>query len=156
MATLFEGTCIGKPVNVEFGADKNDRPVVRWQMEVTQGPHKGKRANYSGKLDPENIKWTKRDMKLIGWKGVSSKTFLDDVKAANVEIEFNAEIASHQDREWTAVKFTGALPLGKLADSKIAEVDQWFAEAEDMSAPTSNGASGGGSARDDIPFGRLR
>jgi len=153
MATLFEGTCIGKPVSVEFGADKNDRPVVRWQMEVTQGPHKGKRASYSGKLDPDNIKWTKRDMKLIGWKGVSSKTFLDDVKSANVEIEFNAEIASHNDREWTSVKFTGALPLGKLPDSKIAEVDQWFAEAEDV-APQSNGASGGGHSADnpDIPF----
>ena len=53
MAILFEGTCIGKPVNVEFGGDKG-KPRVRWQMEVTQGPHTGKRANYSGKLDPDN------------------------------------------------------------------------------------------------------
>jgi hypothetical protein len=147
---LFEGTCIGKPVSVEFGADNQGRPRVRWEMEVTQGPHKGKRARYSGKLDPENIKWTKRDMKAIGWKGVSSKTFLEDVAKANVEIEFEAQIASHDGREWTAAKMTGALPLAKLDERKLAEVDQWFAEAEDV-APQPNGAS---PRRDDdsIPF----
>jgi len=49
-------------VNVEFGADNGGKPKVRWEMEATEGEHKGKRASYSGKLDGDNIKWTKRDM----------------------------------------------------------------------------------------------
>ncbi len=159
MATLFEGTCIGKPVNVEFGADNNNRPCVRWEMEVTQGEHKGKRARYKGKFDEKSIKWTKRDMRSIGWKTDSVKTFLADVAAANVEIEFVAEIAEYDGNRWTSAKMTGAPPLTKLDDSKIAEVDQWFAAAEDIAPPSSNDADFGGyggktaaNSGDDIPF----
>ena len=147
---LFEGTCIGKPVSVEFGGDKQGRPVVRWEMEVTEGPHAGKRARYGGKLNEEQIKWTKRDMKLIGWKGDSVKTFLDDVKAANVTIEFEAMIAEHEGRQWTAARMTGALPLSQLDKEKITEVDRWFAAADDV-APVSNGR-GVDTAEDPIPF----
>lgn len=59
--SLFEGQNLpGKALNPEFGADSSGRPRVRWNMEVVDGEHRGKVANYSGKLDPENIKWTKR------------------------------------------------------------------------------------------------
>lgn len=154
--SLFEGSCIGKAVDVEFGADKSGRPRVRWNMQVIDGEHKGKVANYSGKLDPENIKWTKRDMIAIGWKGVDVRTFVDDVKSANRTVPFTAEIASY-DRpdgsrsEWTSAKMTGALPLAALDKDKVADVNQWFKEAGDVGAP-SNGASAGGASNDDIPF----
>lgn len=147
--SLFEGNCIGRVVNPEFGGDKQNRPRVRWEMEVTEGPHAGKRATYSGKLDPDNIKWTKRDMIAIGWKGVDVRTFVDDVKANTRPIPFVAEIASWEDRQWTSAKMTGALPLATLDKDKVADVNQWFKEAGDV-APTSNGAGGG--SESDIPF----
>lgn len=149
---LFNGNCIGRPVNVEFGADNNKKPRVRWEMEATDGEHRGKRASYSGKLDPDNIKWTKRDMIAIGWKGKDVRTFLDDVKAQTGTVPFIAEVARFERddgtvSEWTSAKMTGALPLAALDADKVANVNKWFADAGDV-APA-NGASGTNS---DIPF----
>lgn len=142
MAQLFSGDCIGRVVNPEFGMDANNRPRVRWEMEVVEGEHKGKRAAYSGKLDPDNIKFTKRDMIAVGWKGTDVRTFVDDVKAkGNQPVPFVAEIAEHNGRQWTSAKMTGALPLAKPDDRKVDEVNQWFAEAGEA-----------GSNDDRIPF----
>jgi len=148
---LFEGSCIGKPVNVEFGADNGGKPRVRWEMEATEGEHKGKRANYSGKLDPENIKWTKRDMIAIGWQGKDVRTFVDDVKAKIGTVPFVAEIARFERdgkvSEWTSAKMTGALPLAALDKDKLDDVNSWFREAGDIApAAPANGANS------DIPF----
>ncbi len=150
MATLFEGECIGKVLNPEAGPDKNGKARVRWDMIVTEGEHKGKRASYSGKLDPENIKFTKRDMRLVGWKGNDIRTFVADVTAAQRMVPFTAEIATntYQDTgktsQWTSVRFSGGVqPLGPLDDDTARKVNEWFAEVPDA-APTGNG--------DDIPF----
>lgn len=145
MSVLFEGNCNGRAVEVEVGADGGGKPRVRWSMEVTDGPHAGKRASYSGKLDEENIKWTKRDMKAIGWKGKDVRTFVEDVAKANLIVPFVAEIASNERNgktsQWTAAKLTGALPLASLDSGKVDEVNKWFAEADD-----------GGNGEDSIPF----
>src|SRR5262245_5160993 len=96
MPVLFEGKGLnGKPIDGEFGLDTQGRQLVRWTMEVTDGDHAGKHANYSGKLDRDNIKWTKRDMMSIGWKGQDVRTFVTDVEAAKLTVPFDAEIASH-------------------------------------------------------------
>lgn len=138
MAQLFEGDCVGKVANPQAGPDGQGKPRVRWDMIVTEGEHKGKRASYSGKLDPENIKYTKRDMRLVGWKGNDIRTFVDDVTKANLTIPFSAEIASntYQDTgktsQWTSVRFVGAMkPLGPLDDDTAHKVNQWFAEVPD-------------------------
>ncbi len=156
MATLFEGSCIGKAVDIEFGIDNKEKPRVRWSMQVTAGPHIGKRANYSGKFDAGNIKWTKRDMMLIGWKGKDVRTFLDDVRAANREISFDAEIARFERSdgsvsEWTSVRMSGAAPLAPAKDDTIAEVNKWFSEAEEIGPPKSDGSETDGSETD-APF----
>lgn len=147
MSALFAGECIGKATKIEFGADSQGRPRVRWEMEVVDGPHAGKHAQYSGKLDPENIKWTKRDMIAIGWQGKSVKTFVEDATkaaAAGKRVPFTAEIAEFNGSTWTSAKMNGALPLAALPSDKVADVDRWFAEAGDVPA-----ADGG---TDGIPF----
>lgn len=143
MAQLFEGDVIGKPVNVEFGADGGGKPRVRWEMVVVDGEHKGKRASYSGKLDTENIKWTKRDMMLIGWQGKDVRTFVADVKAADRSVSFQAEIATntYQDSgktsQWTSAKFSGgSKPLAPLDNDSIAKANKWFAEVPDVGQRT--------------------
>lgn len=152
MAQLFEGNCNGKAVKVEFGANKAGKPTVKWEMEVADGPHVGKRASYSGKLDEENIKWTKRDMMLIGWKGKDVRTFVDDVNAAGLTVPFEAQIATntYQDSgktsQWTTAKFSGgAKPLAALDPDKIGDVNKWFAEAPEIAAQDKGGEP-------DIPF----
>ncbi len=135
MAALFEGNVLGKVVNPEFGGDKNGKPKVKWEMQVTEGEHKDKRASYSGKLDEENIKFTKRDMMLIGWKGKDVRTFVDDVKAANLTIPFQAEIATntYQDTgktsQWTSARFSGGAPLKALDKDKLDQANKWFSDA---------------------------
>lgn len=136
MATLFSGSGLnGKAVNVELGLDGGGKPRVRWEMEVLDGEHRGKRASYSGKLDPENIKYTKRDMMRIGWKGQDVRTFIDDVKAAGLVVPFDAEIATNtykdtgKTSQWTSVRFAGASrPLAKPDDDKLRDMNSWFAE----------------------------
>lgn len=148
MASLFNGDCVGKAINPEIG-DGGGKPRVRWEMLVTDGEHKDKRASYSGKLDPENIKFTKRDMMLIGWKGKDVRTFVADVKAANLTVPFTAEVASNtyadsgKTSTWTSAKFSGgAKPLAALDADALNRVNAWFAEAP------SDGAKDEG----DLPF----
>ena len=52
MAQLFSGECVGKATNVEIGKDSKNTYRVRFDMVVMDGEHKGKRASYSGKLEP--------------------------------------------------------------------------------------------------------
>lgn len=140
--SLFEAKeLMGRAVNVEIGADGNGHPRARWDMEIVEGEHKGKIAKYSGKLNPDNVKWTKRDMVTIGWDGKKAATFVDDVKKANKIVPFEAQIASHNGNQWVSAKFGGAAPLAPLDSDKERELDRAFAEAGDV---------GGGESR--VPF----
>lgn len=135
MAQLFEGTFQqGKAINAEIG--KSGKKVVRWEMVVVDdGPHKGKAARYSGKLDPDNIKFTKRDMIAIGWQGKDVRTFIDDVTKANKLVPFSAEIATFKREdgsiaEWTAARMgSGGKPLQAFDSDETRQVNQLFAEA---------------------------
>lgn len=162
-AHLFEGECFGRVSNPEIGPDGKGKPRVRWDMIVTDGEHKGKRASYSGKLDPDNIKFTKRDMMAIGWKGTDIRTFISDVKSAGKVVAFTAEIASNTYEDsgktstWTSVKFgSNAKPLGEFERDDYDKVNKWFAEAPDVGAVDStaprNGSSGANDGDADIPF----
>jgi hypothetical protein len=131
MASLFEGQCKGRAVNIEVGYDKNGKARVRWEMEVTEGPHQGKRASYSGKLDEENIKFTKRDMIAIGWKGKTTRTLIEDTKAANLAVPFSAEIATNTYAD-SGKTSTASKPLAALDSDKQTEIDKWFEAAGDV------------------------
>lgn len=159
MPVLFEGECVGKAVNPEIGADGSGKPRVRWEMAVTEGEHRGKRASYSGKLDSDNIKFTKRDMMLIGWKGKDVRTFVSDVKAADKSVPFTAEIASNTYQDsgktstWTSAKFSGGTkPLAELDARKVEDVNQWFAEAGDIGPVADGGTNGTPQDNSDLPF----
>ena len=134
MAALFEGEFVGKIVNPEIGGKP---PRVKFDVIVTsEGPHKGKRAQYSGKFDEKNVKWTKRDMIAVGWQGKSARTFVEDVKKAAREVPFTAEIASFKRddgsiSEWTSAKLGAAAPLEPLDAEGFEKVDRWLG-AEDI------------------------
>jgi hypothetical protein len=141
MGQLFEGSFQqGRILNPEVGPNNAGKVTVRWNVTVVDdGEHKGKVANYSGKLDPDNIKWTKRDMIAIGWQGKDVRTFVDDVKKANRLVPFTAEIATYKRpdgsvSEWTSAKMSGAAPLGALSGDQAADANRWFAEAPDVGA----------------------
>lgn len=132
MSALFIGqNLLGRAINVEIGVSGNIARA-RWDMEITEGEHKGKIAKYSGKLTSDAVKWTKRDMVLIGWAGQKSSTFVEDVKKANKVVPFNAEIAEFNGNTWVSAKFGGAAPLAQLDTDKERELDRMFAEAGDV------------------------
>lgn len=153
---IFEGNCIGRVQNCDLGADSNGQMRVRWDMQVTEGPHAGKIAKYSGKFEGENAKFTKRDMKAVGWKGEDIRTFVKDAEAAKCVIAFAAEIASFKRpngklAQWTAARSIGIAltPLKKLDDTKAEELNKLLANAGEIGPQQ---ASTPAVADDDIPF----
>lgn len=141
MAQLFEGTFKqGRVVDAEIG--KSGKKSVRWGLVVVDdGAHQGKIARYSGKLDAESIKFTKRDMMAIGWQGKDVRTFVDDVAKANKLVPFSAEIATFKRddgsiAEWTAARMGGVgKPLQQFDSDETRQVNQMFAEAGDSDLP---------------------
>ena len=148
----IEGEFLAKAVKPELGADKNNKPKVRIEFEIVEGPHAGKRVPYDGKLDPKNIKYTKRNMVAVGWQGKTAGTFVDDVLKAAVVVPITVKIVTWTNPEgrtstWSAVDRIGgsaAPPLAALDREKLRDVDSWFAEVDE----------GGGAAQDnsDLPF----
>ncbi len=156
MATnLIAGDFFGKAVKVELGR-KSGKPIVRITMQVGEGEHKGKSFDYEGKLDDSNIAYTKRAMAAVGWKGQTSKTFADDVKAANLTVPFTVEVAEWDPPDgrptvrWSTVKrIGGAPPLEAFSDDDFAKADEWFASAPEV---TPGSGSNGAARNDDLPF----
>jgi hypothetical protein len=142
MSQLFSAKGVmGRAVDAEIGLDSQGRKRARWTMEITQGEHKGKTAAYSGKLDPDNIKWTMKDMKAIGWKGERSATFVSDVETAKLEVPFDAEIAEYNGNTWVSAKFGGAAPLAPLDKDSEREIDKLFAQAGEGESRNGNSSS---------------
>jgi hypothetical protein len=108
------------------------------ELEVTEGEHKGKRFNYEGKLDEKGIKYTKRDLIALGWKGKTSATITADTDAAmesGLVVPFEVEIARWNKpdgsiKEWEAVRSIGRAPMkvDELNTDELRDVDAWFAE----------------------------
>ena len=136
---MIEGTFQGKAVKAEIGTNKDNKPVIRAQLEVTEGEHKGKRFNYEGNLKPESIKYTKRDMVALGWQGKDVLTFVDDAMKSPKVVPFEVTIATWNKpdgsvKQWESVRSIGysAPPLNAMDKAKAADVNSWFAEAGDV------------------------
>lgn len=170
-AHLFFGHFMAKAVKPEIGS-YNGKRKVRVEMRITTpGERLGKVLAYEGKLDADNIKYTKRAMIALGWKGQSVSTFVDDVKAADREVEIEVRIAEYtkpdtgQVRRWSSIDRIGnfAPPLQQLDADGTREMDSWFAEVGDVGATAGDGGGGSGGAGsgrvgglpgddEDIPF----
>jgi hypothetical protein len=156
--TIFEGDFTARVVDAQIGGAKG-KVRVRMEFEVLDGEHKGKRARYDGKLDPDNIRFTKRDMVAVGWAGVDAATFTADVMKAAKAIPITVEQASHTYEDsgktttWSAVRrIGGPRPLDKLDAEKLRDVNSWFAEAGDIEAPPAANGASRQTAEEDLPF----
>lgn len=142
MSQLFEGDFEGRCTKIEFGGDKNGKPIVRGQMTIVGGPKDGTTVPYDGKLDEKNIKYTKQHLVALGWQGKDIRTLVDDVASANKSVPFRVRIARWEKpeggvKEWISVDSIGftARPLEKLDNAKLNDVNGWFAQAEDGAIP---------------------
>ena len=131
---LFETECSAKPVS--GGPEKRGgKRKVRFEFEILDGDHKGKRVGWDGKLEGDAIKWTKRDLLTLGWQGKASATIADDVLKAPRTVRIKTRIARYTRddgsvSEWTSVdRIFGAPKPGEALDKReLEEMDQWFAE----------------------------
>jgi hypothetical protein len=133
MSNLFEGEgFIGRVRDAQVGK-YNGKIRVSANFEIVDGPYKGRRIQYDGKTDPENLFYTKRDMVAMGWKGKSQSTFAKDVEDAGLTLEFSVRIASFNGRQWLSVGRIGAaLQLQPLDRDEASELDRYFSEVPDQ------------------------
>jgi hypothetical protein len=155
---LIEGQFYGRAIrgSAKIIKKTNGKTVAVAEIEVTEGEHKGKRFGYDGGLDDKGIKYTRRDLTGLGWKGVTAKTLTADVDAAidaGLTVPFEVKIASFKRpdgslSEWSTIRSIGrtAPQYEAVDDSKLDEVDRWFAEAGD------GGAANGANNNRDVPF----
>lgn len=149
VSRLFEGDFTGKAVKVEFGEGKGGKPAIRVMMEIGSGSRSGTQVPYEANFKPESIKYTKRDLMALGWKGQSVSTLVADVMAAGLTVPFNVRIATYENpetgktRQWNSVGSIGnaAPPLSAASADTTRNVDSWFAEVDDQ---PSRGGGGGG------------
>lgn len=152
MSDLFEGNFQMRVVDASISNVKG-KMKVRIELEIVDGPRAGRRISYDGKLDADNIKWTKLDMVGCGWKGKDAKTFVDDVLSSGKTIAGQVRIASYRypdtgkEKQWLAAERLGRAPAvtaEPLNDDQYKDVNSWFAEVPD---------DRGGAADDDsLPF----
>lgn len=152
---LIEGQFYGRAIrgSAKIVKKSSGKTVAVAELEVTEGEHKGKRFGYDGGLDERGIKYTQRDLKALGWKGVTSKTLTSDVDAAiesGLVVPFEVKIASYKREDGSVNQWSTVRSIGRTAPQheaveadKLDEVDRWFAQAGD-----SNGV---GEDRD-VPF----
>jgi hypothetical protein len=158
---FFEGDFTGKAAKVEYGEGKNGKPTIRVTMEIVEGPRRGTQVPYDANLKQESIKYTKRDLMALGWKGQSVATLPADVMAAGLTVPFQVRIAEYTNpetgktRTWNSVGSIGnaAPPLSAATQDTTRNVDSWFAEVDEQ--PQQRGYGGHPNAPDadsDIPF----
>lgn len=142
MALLIEGRFTGKAVRGDVGRRSPTAPItVNIDMEIAEGEHKGKRFQYVGKCNEDNIRYTKSAAKAVGWKGKDIIQTLDrDIKAASLTVEFDLKIARFEKdgqlQEWTAVdRIYGLRDALPVEADEVRKVNSWF---DDEPSPSSS------------------
>lgn len=142
-----EGNYQGTPTSYEFGTDGKGAAVVRIVMKVAEGPYAGQTAQFKNGFGEKAVKYTKRALVALGWKGKDINTAKDDIMTSPKTVPMQIVIAEYEDRKWSSVRSIGAFGEAlKPVDATTAkDVNQWLAEV-----PDDQPASGGD--RDRIPF----
>lgn len=164
MSALFEGDFSGRVTKADYGTDKGGKPQIRVTLEITtEGERRGVQVQYSGNFKQESIKYTKRDMLALGWRGKTIGTFVDDVldaSEAGKVVPFQVRIAEWEDpntgklKRWLAAGSIGyeAPPLNAPTDDMTARVDSWFAEVDEPGERRGNQHPNAPGPDSDIPF----
>lgn len=158
MANLFEGSFIGRAINVSVGKNKGKIQIKFDMVIIDDGPYKGRTASYSGKLDDASIKWTKRDMLALGWAGLDLRTLKADVDRAGIAMPFEAVVARYKRddgtvSEWVVARLKGgSAPLGELDELDAAKANEWFRKADAIEPVKHQSGAAYSVPDEDLPF----
>ena len=81
MALKTEGIWPCTVLSGRFGVDSKDSPTVIINVEITDGPDKGKRCTYEDQVNAKSALYVGRSCKAVGWKGVDLSTLEADIAA---------------------------------------------------------------------------
>jgi hypothetical protein len=170
-----EGIWNAKALGGEYGEDTKGLPVVRINVEITEGPSVGARCTYEEQINAKSALYASRSCAAVGWKGADLITLKADIDAfieatggaTTVEIK-HLEIKNGRraGQIWDKVNSIGRLanpPLREASPDRTADANDAMRaamQADRANAPEDHGgfgerpAAGGGgsSADDDIPF----
>ena|ERR1044071_5032323 len=81
MSEPVEGIWKCNVLGGEAAADDKDIMCVRINVEIVEGPDKGRRVTYEDRVNNKSAKYIAQSARAVGWRGVSLGTFRSDVDA---------------------------------------------------------------------------
>jgi len=149
---MIQGNFNARCTEFQLGTKRDGRPVVRATMTIVGGEHDGQRVAYEGNFSEKAVRWTRRNLTTLGWKGKTILTAKDDILSADLTVPIEVEIAKWEDpstgklREWSAVRRIGegGGELKPIESEQLRDVNRWLAEADEGSPAAA--------VEDDIPF----
>jgi hypothetical protein len=83
MAIMEEGIWPCTVLGGNFGTigDDNGPPQVVVNVQIDEGPNKGRRCSYEEKVDAKSALYAGRSCKAVGWRGGSLTTLKADIEA---------------------------------------------------------------------------
>ena len=170
MTILSEGTWPCKVLSASTGNNYRNLYAVQVNVELTDGPDKGKRTTYEQEVDNKSSKYVNPSCKAIGWQGVTLKTLADDCAkwiaktggATTVDIKhFNLkkpEAIAKAEARGEPPKFAKANAIGRGAVPLTAPSTDAQNDADAAMRAFAGDTGGGGwsgdtpPSTDDIPF----
>lgn len=140
----------------EAAADDKDIMCVRINVEIVEGPDKGRRVTYEDRVNNKSAKYIAQSARAVGWRGDSLRTFRGDVESwvkstggtSTVEIRhIEIKTGKRAGQVWGKANAIGRGPRPLREPSRETAND---ADEALRSAMAEDGG-GGGPAYDEIP-----
>lgn len=163
MAEPVEGTWKCTVLGGEANADDRDIVHCRINVQIDEGPDKGRRVTYDEQVNNKSAKYVVMSARAVGWRGqgLLEDTFRADVEtwikatggASTVEIQHvERKTGKQAGTFWGKARSIGRGPKPLKAPSREASADANDAiRAALAAAEDGNGGGGGGGGYDDTP-----
>lgn len=168
MSDIAAGFWPCKVLDGFFGDNDKNLPIVRINVELIDGPHKGMRQTYEELVNNKQGPYIARTCQAVGWRGVSMRTLKTDVAdwikstggISTVEIK-HIEIKNGKKAGSVWAKPNsigrGPKPLKEASQENLSDVDAIMRAALANDGGSQSGGAGGyddapPQQDDDIPF----
>lgn len=164
MSEPTEGIWKCKVIDGEAAADDRDVMTVRINVEIADGPDKGRRVTYEDRVNNKSAPYIAKSCKAVGWQGRRlESTLANDIEAwikatggmSTVEIKhIEIKNGKRAGSIWGKANSIGRgpkplrAPSREAADEADAAMQQALAEDAEQQA---GGGGGGDSYYDDVP-----